>query len=168
MSSTCCRTKRGCFAKSSPNTQTRDTENVYDLEPVADRSSSASHGQGAVDDPVPPSAAEAGDRTYYNDSAAVSAMLAPTSSNGQEGNIPGAGEKNNYQELFTGDSSSAPGVQYDALWNVSNQRNNPHPDPPPQSASESESFPQREDSGLTLVDNSLYESSGSKPNDNAM
>jgi len=96
----------------------------------------------------------------------VSAGLAPTSSSGQEGNIPGAGKKN-YQALFTGDSPSTPEVQYDALWNASNQQNN-QPPAPPYSASESESFPQREGSGLTLVDNSLYESSGSRPNNNVV
>lgn len=58
---TCCRTKRGCFAKSSLYTGTEATENAYGLDSVAD-SSSSSGGQGTV--------------------AAVNAGLASASGNG--------------------------------------------------------------------------------------
>jgi len=107
----CCRRKRCCFAKSSPNAGTGATGNAYDLEPVAENSS-PSRDQGTT-----PSAAATDDRVYYNDSAAVIAGLAPASGNG---------------------------------------------------ALNSNIADEHRDSGLTLVDNALYQSSESKPDNGAV
>ena len=159
MSSTtvaCCRTKRGCFAKSSPAPRPAAIENTYnDL-------STASSGYGTTDNHAygTLSVAATDDRIYYNDSAAVNAGRAPTTGNDHAVNIP--------------DDS----VQYDALWNASSPNVTFVPQHHPTSQAQSLADRSRSavtpamtaehrDSGLTLVENTLYDASESKPNDEA-
>jgi len=154
----CCRSKRCCFAKSSPEAAIQYTgagDNTYDLGPAAISSS--------TNNPTTSSAAAADDRIYYNDLAAVSAaagnghvVIVPGEINTHDRSIPSAG----------GDEA-----QYDEIWNASS--------PPPVSPVSQAQSPdaargsntasaQRHDSGLTLVENKLCEPSQSSPTEDAV
>jgi len=161
-----CRRKRCCFAKSSPGAEVRATDNIYNMEQIAN-SSSTSSGQGTTDSPVSmiPSVAATDDRIYYNDSATVTAGLVPTGGNGHAEITPGEGNQNqNRTRTYTDLSPSAPNaaVQYDVLRNAASPQNNPPQHHPASQAHAAK----RHDSGLTLVDNTLYETSDLNPNPN--
>jgi len=107
--------------------------NIYDLQPVAD-SSSTSSGQGTTTDSTvstTPSAAATDGRIYYDNSVAASAGLAPTASGV-------------YDVLFPGEGAD---VLYDTLRNAPSPQNGVPP---------RHQQAQCRDSGLTLVDNTLY------------
>ena len=157
----CCRTKRACFAKSSPAPRPATIENTYSVAPVDDRST-ASSGYETTDSPVSttPSVAATDDRIDDDGSASVSMGLVPTTGNGHVVNIPDAT------------------VQYDALWNASSPNvtflPQHHPEPQAQLPADgsgsgiSSNIPAGcRDSGLTLVENTLYDASGSRRNDEA-
>jgi len=157
----CCRTKRACFAKSSPTPRPATIQNTYSVALIDDRST-ASSGYETTDGPVSttPSIAATEDRIDENDTAAVSAGLPPTTGNGHVVNIPDAT------------------VQYVALWNASSPNvtfvPQHHPAPQAQlpvdgsgSGINSNIAAGCRDSGLTLVENTLYDASDSRRNDEA-
>jgi len=176
----CCRRKRGCFAKSSSDSEPHvpgSTENAYDLEPVGP-SPTTSGGKGTTHGAVTmtPSAAAADAVVYYNNSAAVSALLAPTASDGHAVITPGE-DNREYLQLSPDPYQSG---QYAAVWHASGPQNNSPPQHHPVSEAQSPSnddddgsgcadgAAQRHDSGLTLVDNKLYYIPDSTPNNDPL
>jgi len=143
----CCRRKRCCFAKSAPRPRASPTQNIYDLQPVAD-SSSTSSGQGTTDSPVSttPSAAATDGRIYYDDSVAGSAGFAATTADCTTTRWLDPVKEPMYCTMCRG---------------MHPVRRTVRVPPDHQQA-------QRQDTGVTLVENTLYDSSGAKPNNDAV
>ena len=137
----CCRRKRGCFAKSSPQPVAAAADNVYNLEPVAvSASTDISNGP----ETTPPAAA---------------------TGNTGPGNGRVANDRN-YENLSPPGVDAA--VHYDTMWHASTPSTDSPPQPNPVSPAQapdpdSQFTPQRHDSGTTLVDNTLYEPSKVTP-----
>jgi len=177
----CCRRKRGCFAKSSSDPEPHaagSTENVYDVEPVSSSPTTFS-GEGTTHGAVTmtPSAAATDAVVYYNNSAAVSALLAPTAGDGHAVIIPGE-DNREYEQISPG---PYPPGQYAAVWHASDPHNNSATQHHPVSQAPSpandddddgtgceDAAAERHDSGLTLVDNKLYYTSDSTPNNDPL
>ena len=176
----CCRRKRGCFAKSSSDSEPHvagSTENAYDLEPV-EPSPTTFSGEETTHSTVAmtPSAAAADAVVYYNNSAAVSALLAPTANDGHAVITPGE-DNREYLQISPDPYQSG---QYAAVWHASDPQNNSPPQHHPVSQVQSPSnddddgsgcaggAAQRHDSGLTLVDNKLYYIPDSTPNNDPL